>query len=106
VKNTEAVVRVIASGTEDAEQFVALLSALGFAVIPKSDADQLERTRRKTGGTHPVAPGRWQVNASDAWVSVCVGGWETGPGMFSPAEAREVAMALIVFAAQAERHRL
>jgi hypothetical protein len=106
MKNTEALVRVIASGTENAEQFVALLATLGFAVIPKSDADHLERVRRKTGGEHPSAPGHWQVNSTQSgWVSFWAG-FNESPGMFCPAEAREIAMALIVMAEQEERRRL
>ena len=96
---------MIASGTGDAEQFVALLGALGFSVIPKGDAEHLERVRRKTGGKHPNAPGNWQVNSTNSgWVSF-LAGFSQGPGMFCPAEAREIAMALILMAEQEERRR-
>jgi hypothetical protein len=93
-----------AAGLKPAE-FSQVLSGCGFAVVPKGDADQLDRIRRKTGGTHPVMPGLWQVNAADQWVSFCAGRDRDQPGMFSPGEAREIAMALIVFADQAERAR-
>lgn len=106
MKNTEALARVIASDTKDAEQFVALLGALGFSVIPKGDAEHLERVRRKIGGTHPVAPGKWQVNAANGWVSLWAGfNSNESPGMFSPGEAREIAMSLILMAEQEERRR-
>lgn len=106
MKNTEAVARVIASGTEDPEQFAALLGALGFAVIPKGDAEHLERMRRKTGGVHPDAPGKWQINSANGWVSFWAGFRSNeSPGMFCPGEAREIAMALILMAEQEERRR-
>ena len=91
-----------------AKEFVVTLIARGFAVIPKGDADQLARTRRKTGGTHPTAPGQWRVSSQDGWVGLwaCPGDDGNGrPGMFCPAEAREIAMALIVMAEQEERRR-
>lgn len=107
MKNTEAVLRVISSGTQNEEQFVALLAALGFAVIPKGDAEHLERVRRKTGGVHPTSPGNWQTNATqNGWVSFWAGfNSNESPGMFSPGEAREIAMTLILMAEQEERRR-
>lgn len=106
MKNTEAIARVIASGTGDTEQFVALLGALGFSVSPKGDTEHLERMRRKIGGTHPTSPGLWQVNSANGWVSLWAGfNSNESPGMFSPGEAREIAMALVVMAEQEERRR-
>ncbi len=88
------------------EEFSRVLSGCGFSIVPKEDAERLERVRRKTGGTHPAAPGLWQVNAAGQWVSFRAGrSGDEPPGMFSPGEAREIAMALIEFAAQAERAR-
>ena len=107
MKNTEAILRVITSGTKNEEQFVALLGALGFAVIPKNDAEHLERVRRKTGGVHPNSPGHWQVNSTQSgWVDFWAGfNSNEIPGMFSPGEAREIAMSLILMAEQEERRR-
>jgi hypothetical protein len=88
------------------EEFSRVLSGCGFSIVPKEDAEQLVRVRRKTGGTHLVSPGQWQVNAAGQWVSLCAGrSRDESPGMFSPGKAREIAMALIEFAAQAERAR-
>jgi hypothetical protein len=68
---------------------------------------EVKLVRRKTGGVHPVAPGTWQVNATQSgWVSFWSGfNSNEIPGMFSPAEAREIAMALILMAEQEERRR-
>ena len=116
-KNIEAVARSLTGSAPGAalsefqlttaEEFVATLTARGFSVIPKGDAEQIERVRRKTGGTHPVAPGVWQVNSTqNGWVSFWAGFRnDESPGMFCPAEAREIAMALIVMAEQEERRR-
>lgn len=87
------------------KEFLEVLSGCGFAVIPKGDADQIDRLRRKTGGEHPAMPGLWQVNAAGQWVSLSAGRDSDQPGMFSPGEAREIAHALIIFAEQAERAR-
>jgi hypothetical protein len=89
-----------------AEEFLTTLAARGFAVIQKSEADHLARMQRKTGGVHPTAPGRWRVSSQNGWVGLwATPGADERPGMFSPGEAREIAMALIEFAAQEERRR-
>ena len=87
------------------EEFSRVLQGCGFSIVPKGDADQLDRIRRKTGGEHPIAPGLWQVNAAGPWVSLSAGRDNDQPGMFSPGEARDIAIALIIFADQAERER-
>jgi hypothetical protein len=88
------------------EEFSRVLSGCGFSIVPKKDAEHFAHVRRKTGGTHPTYPGLWQVNAADQWVSFRAGArGDESPGMFSPGEAREIAMALIEFAAQTERAR-
>lgn len=89
----------------EANDFLRVLRACGFDVVPKGDADQLDRIRRKMGGMHPMQPGLWQVSAASGWVSLSAGREKDQPGMFSPGEAREIAMALIIFAEQAERER-
>lgn len=90
-----------------AKEFVATLVARGFTVIPKGNADYFERVQRKTGGQHPTAPGRWRVSSQNGWVGLwATPGGDERPGMFSPGEAREIAMALIEFAAQEERQRI
>jgi len=107
VKNTEAIDRVLMSGVNDPEQFAAMLGSLGFSVIPKGDADHLERVRRKMGGVHPTAPGQWQINSTqNGWVSFWAGfNSNESPGMFSPGEAREIAVALIVISEQEQARR-
>jgi len=115
-KNIEAVARSLTGSAPGAplseaqlataEEFVATLVARGFAVIPKADVDHLERVRRKTGGVHPTAPGQWRVSMQNGWVGLWAGqSSDERPGMFSPGEARAIAMSLIEMAAQEERRR-
>ena len=115
MKETEAIARSLTGAApgseltlaqlEAAEEFVATLLARGFSVVSRFEAEQTARIQRKTGGTHPVAPGLWHVSAENGWVGLWAGKEETSPGMFCPGEAREIGMSLIVFAEQEERKR-
>lgn len=96
----------VAAGGTSSNEMIALLAAKGFALVPKSDADMLENVRRKTGGVHPTKPGCWHVISGNGWVGITIGLHNGGDhGMFCPAEAREIATSLILFAEQEERRR-
>lgn len=90
----------------EARTFINVIEAIGLSVIPKSEADSLERRRKKSGGEHPEFPGKWHVSSLDGWVGLVAGvHTEFTVGRFSPDEAREIGMTLIEFAAQEERSR-
>lgn len=106
-ENITRALAIAANGTSPSET-IALLAAQGLAVTLKSEVDILEHIRRKTGGVHPDRPGHWRMSAQSGWVGLLAGTQDVEDeehGMFSPAEAREIAMALILYAEQAERQR-